>query len=759
MWSAIHLVLLAVAGPAYGQATGPITSTTPPAVSPDSSVVERDPLGIPTIRATQLTTPISLDGRLDEPIYLSTGFVSDFVQQEPFEGRPATERTDVWVFFDAEAVYVSARLWESEPGRRVMSDMQRDARNLYNNDHFGVMFDTFFDRRNGYYFYANAQGGMSDGQLGNESPNSNWNGIWDVRTAEFDGGWTVEFRFPFRSVRFSETGADWGINFRRIVRWKNEASFLTPIPQSVGRRGLTRVSAGGTLTGLQPPQGLRNIDVKPFVTGAMVTNRDSTPAINNRTEGDVGVDAKWGLTQSLVADITVNTDFAQVEDDEAQVNLTRFSVFFPEKREFFLEGQDYFSFGSSGGGGGGGGGGGFGPGNAPILFYSRRIGLAGGQAVPILAGGRLVGRSRGFQLGALHVRTGATEGTGEADPVSVADYSVLRVSRDLLSRSRIGLIATRRGIPDQGTPATNVAVGADLALNLTDQFSASAYWAQTRQDGVSEDATSYRIRADYNSDRYGLEAERLLVGRNFSPEVGFLRRSAFVRSFVQARFSPRLAEGGSVRKLFFEGQGDLFENPSGALESREVQATVRVEFTNTDRVAVEVTDTTEQLDEDLDFDVTIPRGRYQFRQVRASYELAPSRPISGNLAVSRSGFFGGTLTEVSWRGRVEFTSRLYAEPSVSFNRVRTPFGDSDSHVFGTRTTYTLSPRMFVGALMQYRTSSRQLSTNVRFRWEYQPGSELFIVYSDGRAGEDGRRFPSRLQNRTFVLKLTRLFRW
>ncbi len=541
-----------------------------PAAPVAPEVVNRDAHGNATIRATRLTGPFVLDGRLDEELYRSTRFISDFVQQEPFDGMPATERTDVWVFFDADHVYVSARNWETNTGRRVMSDMQRDARNLYNNDHFGVMFDTFRDHRNGYYFYANAQGGMSDGQIGNESPNSNWNGLWEVRTANFDGGWTIEFKFPFRSVRFDESGTAWGINFRRIVRWKNEVSFLTPIARSIGRSGLLRVSLAGTVVGLEPPQGLRNIDVKPYLSGSRLTNRTAAPPITGQRNGDVGVDVKWGVKQNVVADLTYNTDFAQVEDDEAQVNLTRFSVFFPEKREFFLEGQDSFSFGGDGFGGGGGGGGGFGPGNAPVLFYSRRIGLANGRAVPIVGGGRVVGRAGGFQIGALHIRTGESA-IADARPT---DYSVVRISRDLLSRSRIGLLATRRGVPASGSAATNYTYGADLALNLTTTFTASAYWAGTHDQQAKNDTTSYRAKLNYNSDRFGFGAEHILVGANFNPEVGFLRRTAFRRSFSEGRYSPRPANLGPVRKIFFESKIDYYADPAGDLESRSLEGHV-----------------------------------------------------------------------------------------------------------------------------------------------------------------------------------------
>ena len=303
-------------------------------------VIVRDAHGVATIRTIRTPSPIIVDGQLEEAVYRDVKPFGDFVQQEPFEGQPATEKTDVWVFFDDKNVYCRRALWETDPSRRVTSDMRRDANNLYNNDHFAVLFDTFNDRRNGFGFSSNAQGGMFDWQVTNEQPSNNWNGLWDVRTANFDGGWTVEFR-DSRSARCASRKARpvWGINFRRMVRWKNEVSYLSPVPLSWGRRGLSKVSSGGHAG--RPRDAEQAAQPRRQAVRARLGRSPTTlatPAIDNDATAEFGVDAKWGITQSLVADFTYNTDFAQVEDDEAQVNLTRFSVLFPEKRDFFLEG-------------------------------------------------------------------------------------------------------------------------------------------------------------------------------------------------------------------------------------------------------------------------------------------------------------------------------------------------------------------------------------------------------------------------------------
>ncbi|MDP1571205.1 MAG: DUF5916 domain-containing protein [Vicinamibacterales bacterium] len=749
----ILCAFLGVALPVFGQSlTDPQIDG--PAAPPPPAVVARDEAGNATVRTMRLPSPQIFDGRLDELFYTNVPAITGFLQQDPAEGQPSEEKTEVWVFFDDEYMYVSARLWETEPSRRVMSDLQRDSMNLYNNDHFGIMFDTFYDRRNGYYFYANAQGGMQDGSLTNEQPNNNWNGLWDVRTAEFDGGWTAEFRVPFRSMRFREGAGVWGLNFRRMVRWRNETSFLTPIPRSWGRRGFTKVSSAGTLTGFTPPPKGRNLDIKPYALGSLLTNHLATPPVTNARDGEFGVDVKWGVTQTLVADLTYNTDFAQVEDDEQQVNLTRFSLFFPEKREFFLEGQDVFSFG---GGGGGMGGGMMGPNNTPVLFFSRRIGLTDGQVVPIRAGGRLLGRAGRYQIGAANMQTGDVEGTG----IPGTNFSVLRVNRDVLRRSRIGVIATARR-PDGG--ASNYAFGGDAQFNLYENVQVSGYLAGTHTDGAPSGGAwdrdlSYRGRLDWNADRYGLQAEHLFVGDDFNPEVGFLRRRAFHRSFAQARFSPRPARLAAVRRLVYEASLDYTTDTDQRLESREAQGTVRVEFESGDQWTTEYTRSFEYLAEAFGVgrDVSVPAGAYSFGRVRTSYQMGPQRRLSGTFGVTGGTFYDGTLTELSWRGRVELTSRFYLEPNLSWNRGTMAAGDFTTALVSSRLTYALSPRMFVSALAQYQSRAETLATNLRFRWEYQPGSELFVVYSDGRTTL-GPGAPA-LDNRSLILKLTKLFRY
>ena len=322
-----------------------------PSLPPD--VVARDDLGRTTIRAIKLTDGIRLDGVLDEPVYQTVSAITGFVQLMPDEGAAATERTEAWIMFDRANIYVSGRVWDTAPpNERVASEMRRDGSQLHNDDAFWVVFDTFYDRRNGVIFFTNPLGAIGDFAVTNEgNPNQDWNPVWDVRTGRFEGGWTVEMEIPFKSLRYRPGPTQvWGVQLARTIRRKNELALLTPVPIAAGfPSGIFRLSDAATMVGLEVPEVSNTLDIKPYGIAGLTTDVNASPPTRNAGDGDVGLDVKYGITQSLTADLTYNTDFAQVEVDEQQVNLTRFNLFFPEKREFFLEGQGIFDFARGGG--------------------------------------------------------------------------------------------------------------------------------------------------------------------------------------------------------------------------------------------------------------------------------------------------------------------------------------------------------------------------------------------------------------------------
>jgi hypothetical protein len=704
------------------------------------------------IRATSAPTPFRIDGKLDEPAYAGVQPVADFIQMEPAGGQPASEKTEVWVFFDKDHVYVAMRAWESRPDLMVVNEMRRDSNNIRMGDCVGFSLDTFRDGRNAYQFEVNPLGARTDGQSANERQyNSDWNPVWDLAVGKFEGGWTVEAAIPFKSLRYQPGAAQvWGFNARRNNKWKNEISFLARIPPAFGiGRGSFAASLFPTLSGIDAPPGSRNLEIKPYAIADLSTDRLASPAITNDLDGDVGLDVKYGVTQSLTADFTYNTDFAQVEADEQQVNLTRFSLFFPEKREFFLENQGMFGFAASSVSIGGQP-----SGDTPLLFYSRRIGLNLGQEVPILAGGRLTGRAGRFSIGAIGI------GTREAPRARAAatNFGVLRVRRDILRRSSVGLMATTRSVTQSGT-GSNDAYGVDGTFAFFANLAFNAYWARTRTTGLEGSDTSYRTQMEYAGDRYGLTLDRLVVGDNFNPEVGFVRRDNIRESIGQLRFSPRPASIKSVRKFSGIATFTHIDDSVGLLQTQTADGEFAIEFQNSDRFSVGMTNSFERLTQPFAIppSARIPIGEYRFTVARATYLFGQQRPLSGTLSVEHGGFYDGHRTSATFnRTRVNVSARFSLEPNLSINWIDLPTGAFTTKLVGSRVTYTMTPLMFASALVQYNSSTNRASTNVRLRWEYRPGSELFVVYNDEH-DTFLQRFPN-LQNRAFIIKVTRLFR-
>ncbi len=728
--------VLAQQDPAMSAASPAAAAPAPP------EVITRDAAGKPTVRAFRIDEAINIDGTLNEQIYQKIPAISGFVQQLPRNGEPATEQTEVWLLFDAKNLYVSVRCHDSQPEREVADEMRRDGTNIPQNENFTIVLDTFNDQRNAFWFQTTPLSAMRDQVVIDEIQNIDWNTVVHVKSARSEHGWTTEMAIPFKSLRYTGAGPQvWGINLRRIVRWKNEVSTISLVPAVYGLPGLARLSSAGTLIGLETPGQSMNLEVKPYVLGTLITDHTTTPAIDNDLTRNAGFDFKYGLTRGLIADVTYNTDFAQVEEDVQQVNLTRFNLQFREKRDFFLEGQGLFAFGAPS----------F---NVPALFFSRQIGLSKGQPVPVVAGGRVTGKAGRFSIGALNIHTGDKP---SADAVST-NFSVVRLKRDILRRSNIGMIFTRR-TPAVRQDASNLAGGIDANLMLHQYVIINGYYAKTRTAGLKGDDASYRGRFDYGADRYGLALEHLLVAPNFNPEVGFLRRTDFRRNYAQARFSPR-PNGKVIRKVTWQASIERTTKADRSiLESRETNANFGIEFQSSDRWDLDYNRDYEFIPKDFTIarGVVVPKGAYSYHNVTTSYRLGQQRRVSGSLSLARGTLYGGTGTEASYSGRAAVSHRFALEPSVTLNWVDLPFGSFTTTLITNRFIFTPTPYLFVSSLVQFNSARHSLNSSIRLRWEYAPRSELFVVYSDGRDRTlDGQ--PEFL-NRSLAVKVTRLFRF
>ncbi len=741
----------------------------PPApVAP--ATMSRGPDGQATVRALKLEAPLTVDGRLDEAVYQQNLPFGDLIQAVPATGQPATERTDLWLMFDDKNIYFAARVHDSAPPEQwVANEYRRDTNQLRQNDHIGIGLDTFYDRRSGFMFYATPLGSFSDYSIIDEgAPNTDWNPVWNVRTGRFDGGWTMEMIIPFKSLRFTGgTNQTWGLQVRRSIRRKNEWAYLTPVPTIMaGPMALNRVSVYGTAVGIDAPPAGRTFEIKPYAFGRSTTDRLRTPAVSNDLDLQLGGDVKYGITANLTADFTYNTDFAQVEVDEQQLNLTRFNLFFPEKRDFFLEGRGIFDFGR----GGASSGGGFGAQqtSTPFLFYSRRIGLNRNRVVPIEAGGRITGKIGKFGVGLVNIQADDEGATSPATPAT--NFTVVRLKRDVFKKSTIGVMATNRSSSNVAGATNNLAYGADASVGLFENLQVGGYWARTDTacasggtatacEALQGDAVSYQGRFDYFADRYGVRAEYLKVGDDFNPEVGFIQRDDFKRSFASLRFSPRPKDFLGVRKFTWQGDVEHLANGAGSLETRVWVGKFTTEFNSSDTINIEATRDYEMIAQPFPVapGVSIAPGSYSFDDVQFSYQFGAQRRIAGTVGAQVGNYWNGTIRSLNFTGgRISVLKQFSVEPTIQRSSVELPNGNFTTTVLRTRADYAFSPRMFASALVQYNSADRSFSSNIRYRWEYKLGSEFFVVYTDERDTRTSG-YPG-LKNRAFVVKVTRFFR-
>lgn len=710
----------------------------PPPIAPE---VIRRANGTATLRAVRLTDPLTVDGRLDEQIYTQVPALTDFFQTIPDTGQPASQKTEAWIFFDGRAIYVSARCWDTRPPDAwTANEMRRDQ--IGGQDTFGVSFDTFHDRRNSFIFYTNPLAAQSDTVMTNETgANHDYNPVWDLKTGRFDGGWTVEMRIPFKALRYGPGASQvWGVQLRRTVRQRNEFAFLTPLPAAVGAQGLSRVSLAPALYGLEVPSGSKNLEIKPYAISTLTTDRVARPPVSRDVSGDVGLDVKYGLTENLTADFTYNTDVAAAEADDQQVNLTRFNLSLAEKRDFFLENQGIFAFGAAG----------------PALFYSRQIGLLRGRAVPIIAGGRLTGHVGRTTLGLLNIQTG-DEAVSKAKPTN---FTVLRVRQDVLRRSTIGAMYTNRSesiaAPGKASPAS----GVDGSFAFYENLSLNASYAHADTPrATGKDA--YTAALVHDPDTWGFSATHLFVADGFNPEVGFVKRDDIRQTALTGRFSPRPQSVRHVEQFSLTGAATYTLNASNVLESRNETVGFRTEFENADSISVGASRDYDRLFVPFRIatGITIPVGAYTFTTVRGSYTRGSSRRISGTASFDDGGFYNGHDSTLGYSGRIAVTPLLSVSPSISVHWIDLPYGSFVSQLHRARIIYTVTPRMFISGLVQYNTSTHTIGTNVRLRWEYQQGSELFVVYNENQHARPVAGGFAELLDRSFAVKINRLLRF
>ncbi len=684
-----------------------------------------------------------LDGVLDEPLWKDAPRFDKFLQQVPDEGKPATERTEVRIVYTRDNLYFGVTVFYSDPQKIIADELRRDSpgRMHVRDDTFSIILDTFHDHRNGYLFTFNALGARDDWACTDEGRHWNryWDPVWDVATRVGPEGWSAEVEIPFKSLRYNGEDVGWGINFRRVILHKNEWTYATAIPASYSTAGIGKLSSAGVLEGLDGISESRNLEFKPFVTAAAVETREELPGeLPTRDAFQPGIDIKYGFTPNLNLDLTVNTDFSDVEVDQQQINLTRFGLFFPEKRDFFQEGRGIFDFGLR-------------RGNYRVLpFFSRRIGLEEGRPVPIRGGARLTGKLGHYSLGFLGMRT------KDLALYPATSFSVLRLKRDVLGRSSLGLLFTDRRRTGPVDSSANLVAGFDANFAFFSKSKVDLFWARSNQDTPGTSSTSYRVHLLLESDLLGLETDWMQVGDTFRPEVGFVQRDDMDRRFVRLQVSPRPGRLG-VRKVYFRSSLDYVENLRGLLETRHLETGVEVEFDSADVASFAWLRSYEALERPFRVAgvLEVAPGEYRFDHWNARFVSAQHRTLATAVNLSSGGFFDGTRQDLGTVTQLKVNRHLFLGLDYSTRDIRLMAGDLRTHLVAMRTSVALNTRLFGAALVQWNNVSREFGVNVRLRYTYRPGSDIYVVFNE-RVSQPGDIWI--LNERSFVVKWTYLFR-
>lgn len=685
-----------------------------------------DDIDYAAIRATKRVTalrieqPIVIDGVLGEAEWERADVARDFIQQQPSEGEPTTEPSEVRFLYDADMLYVGGTFHDTHPDGGITNELTRDFSGR-DGDLITLVLDTFRDQRNSFNFMINPAGALRDSQSYDDGRqnNADWDGIWYVKTARFAGGWTMEMAIPFKTLRFSDGEEQtWGLNIFRLIRRKNEITLWAPVPRQFTQ---FKVSYAGVLTGIQHVQPGRNLRIKPFVT-AQASRRRSGARL---WDGDAGLDLKYGLGTALTLDLTSRTDFSQVEADDQQINLTRFSLFLPEKREFFLENQGSFRIGDIDTAAGARG--------APLLpFFSRRIGVGdNGSLVPIVGGARLSGKQGRYNLGFLNLQTDA-EGERPGD-----NFTAARVSRDLGLNSSVS--AFYFGRQSDGTDPFNRIAGADVHLNFRRTVDVDGFLLRSASPGEGPGLAG-RGALNIKEDKYTGHLSYTSVAPSFRNDLGFTpRRDIGLTSWeFEWNFRRRTARA-PVRVFTLGTEGDAVSNHGqDDLLSRVSRIDTSAEFADGGRLGVDFDWNYELLTEPFEINrgVSIPPGIYYFRQVIPSYSSDKSRWLSGNVKYTGGQFWSGTIRGLDTGIRLRASEKFAATASYARNAVTLREGTFTTELLRLRLNYSFSTSMFLNGFIQYNSIARTWTTNIRYRYTYRPLSDVFIVWNETR-GPDG----------------------
>ena len=701
------------------------------------------------VRAVRVSQGPKIDGRLSDTVWQSAIPFADFRMAEPEPDSAPTEKTELRVLFDEANLYIGILCFDSEPARIAANTMAHDnaggsqehgmgfghGPQVASDDLIRVLIDPFQDKRTAYVFYVNPLGARSEGLAYGGNPSLNWDGIWEAKSRVLETGWSAELRIPFKTISFKPGLSVWGINVERAIPRKMETIRLA---------GTTRDSnfnnpmEAASLTGIQGVRQGKGITFRPYGLASSQTGVPGAAGRDSHLDG--GFDIYKNFTPNLVGAVSYNMDFAETEVDERRINLTRFPLFFPEKRMFFLEGSETFSFSSS---------------VSFMPFFSRRIGLYQGEQIPVRFGTKLYGKIGDINVSALDVQTGDYAG------LAGRNFFAARMTRNIFAESKVGVILTN-GSPTGGK---NTLAGADFNCSTSKflgnkNLMLAAWGASNWNDKTTGRHHGFGFRANYPNDLWNVETTYAFYGEALDPGLGYMMRQGIQTFYVRLAYQPRPSGGvldRLVRQFFFQTSFDYYWDLAGNLETSRIMLTpLSFRTESGDRCQFEINPNRDVLPNEFEISrgVVLPRGSYDFTNVQFSFDSATRRPVVLNASYKLGEFYSGRLNEAT----VGLTAKLDGYANVSFNvdfvRGRLPQGNFRENVYQFKADFFLSPDLGFMNYIQYDDISRELGWSARLRWQISPGNEIFLVYNknwERRWDPAARFFP--LEDRG-VLKIS-----
>ena len=662
------------------------------------------------------TSEIKLDGVLDEEVWRSVTPATGFIQEEPNEGEACTEKSEVYVIYNEDNLYIGAKLYDSDPSGILAYQKRRDAW-LVTDDRFMLILDTFLDGRTGYFFEINPAGLLGDGILGSGghwNVNKSWDGIWDTRVVIDDDGWTAEIAIPFRTLNFDPDLDTWGINFQRTIRRKNEDARWSGYRRN---QNLTEPIHAGRVIGLKNLTQGKGLEIKPYVIAKNQWSSDGIPA----NPQDKGLDLSFNITSGLKGSFTYNTDFAEAEVDDRRVNLTRFPMRFREKRAFFLEGSGVYSFANRSG---------------VTPFFSRRIGLSEGKQIPIAYGGRLTGQVGDYEIGMINARTESLGG------IPAENFNVARIKRSLFRESYLGLVYTGRSADTDSVYRDQDLLGIDLDLSTSrfkgDQnlkfqaFFVGHSSSKENPDATLSDLSTRGIRLNYPNDLWQAHVSYREFGKEFDPAVGFNTRNGFKRVEPGVSYRPRPENWELIRQMEFGIKFEYMTDLDNRLLKRETEFTLfELNFESADELSAKVVNSKEYLDKDFEIieGNLITVGDYVTNVFQISGETSEKRKVSAELSYSTGEFWTGN--KQTYKGELSFKPLpgLNIQGDFEYNSVSLSAGGFDTNLYRLTFGVYPTPRTAFYSNLQYDDISNMLGLFAKLRHTIRPGSDIYLVYT------------------------------